>query len=221
MIRRSGQPSVEAAQRLVAVARGLDLVAVGAQLVGQQDEQVRVVVDDEDPGAACATGPAWPASIGSGHPRGRSARAPSGRRTGSAARSGQASWSGSLRVADLAAVLDQVDVRLVHLVRLEQRRGTGRGPRRASPSAAAGRPGATTRSTWRSIGMSGRPKQNSSSDRRGLLADAVDLGQPVAGLERRSCRRGTRASSRRAPRGSCAASPGGAAPSGWPGRPAG
>ena len=36
-------------ERLVAVARGRDLVAVGAQLVGEQDEQVRVVVDDEDP----------------------------------------------------------------------------------------------------------------------------------------------------------------------------
>ena len=49
MIRRSGQP-VEPPQRLVAVARGLDLEAVGAQLVGQQDEQVRIVVDDEDAG---------------------------------------------------------------------------------------------------------------------------------------------------------------------------
>ena len=42
---RRAQP----AEGLVAVARGRDLVAVGAQLVGQQDEQVRIVVDDEDP----------------------------------------------------------------------------------------------------------------------------------------------------------------------------
>ena len=40
--------AVEPPQRLLAVARGLDLEAVVAQLVGQQDEQVRVVVDDED-----------------------------------------------------------------------------------------------------------------------------------------------------------------------------
>ena len=40
-----------------------------------------------------------------------------------------------------------------------------------------------TRSTWRSTGISGVPKQNSSSDRRGLLADAVDARQPVARLE--------------------------------------
>ena len=46
MIRRSGQRGPQPAQRLLAVARGLDLEAVGAELVGEQDEQVRVVVDD-------------------------------------------------------------------------------------------------------------------------------------------------------------------------------
>ena len=93
--------------------------------------------------------------------------------------------SGRLGVADLATVLDQVDVRLVHLVGLEQRRGTGRA---RPPAVAFGGRRPTrciTRSTWRSIGSSGAPKQNSSSDRGGLLADPVDLGQPVAGLERR------------------------------------
>ena len=44
-----GPAAVEAAQRLLAVTRGLDLEAVAAQLVGQQDEQVRIVVDDQDP----------------------------------------------------------------------------------------------------------------------------------------------------------------------------
>ena len=44
-----GPAGPEPAQGLVAVAGGLDLVAVGAELVGEQDEQVRVVVDDEDP----------------------------------------------------------------------------------------------------------------------------------------------------------------------------
>ena len=38
----------EAAQRLLAVARRLDLVAVRAQLVREDHEQVRVVVDDQD-----------------------------------------------------------------------------------------------------------------------------------------------------------------------------
>ena len=50
MIRRSGQPLCEPAEGLVAVAGRLDLEAVGAELIGEQDEQVRVVVDDEDPG---------------------------------------------------------------------------------------------------------------------------------------------------------------------------
>ena len=39
----------EPAEGLVAVAGGLDLVAVRAELVREDDEQVRVVVDDEDP----------------------------------------------------------------------------------------------------------------------------------------------------------------------------
>ena len=39
----------QAAQRLVAVARGRDLVAVDPELVGEDDEQVGVVVNDQDP----------------------------------------------------------------------------------------------------------------------------------------------------------------------------
>ena len=49
MIRRSGQPDFEPPERLVAVARGLDLEPVRAELVGEEDEEVRVVVDDQDP----------------------------------------------------------------------------------------------------------------------------------------------------------------------------
>ena len=49
MIRRSGQAWRQPAQRLVAVARGLDLVAVHAELIGEDDEQVGVVVNDQDP----------------------------------------------------------------------------------------------------------------------------------------------------------------------------
>ena len=41
--------ALQAAERLVAVARGLDVEAVGPELVGEQDQQVRVVVDDQDP----------------------------------------------------------------------------------------------------------------------------------------------------------------------------
>ena len=40
----------QAAECLVAVPRGRDLEAVGAQLIGEQDEQVRIVVDQQDPG---------------------------------------------------------------------------------------------------------------------------------------------------------------------------
>src|SRR5215210_4695894 len=39
----------EPAKRLIAVARGRRLVAVTAELIGQEHEKVRVVVDDEDP----------------------------------------------------------------------------------------------------------------------------------------------------------------------------
>ena len=49
MIRRSGHAWSEPAQGLLAVAGGLDLVAVGAELLREEDEQVRVVVDDQDP----------------------------------------------------------------------------------------------------------------------------------------------------------------------------
>ena len=45
-----GPTGTQPTERLVPVARGRDLVAVRAQLVGEQDEQVRVVIDDEDPG---------------------------------------------------------------------------------------------------------------------------------------------------------------------------
>src|SRR5687768_16861118 len=49
------QPS----ERLVPVPGGGDLVTVRAQLVGQQDEQVRVVIDDEDPGGRTAAAQHW------------------------------------------------------------------------------------------------------------------------------------------------------------------
>ncbi len=47
----------EPPQRLVAVAGRLDLVAVGPELLGEDDEQVGVVVDDEDPRDGHAVGP--------------------------------------------------------------------------------------------------------------------------------------------------------------------
>ena len=49
---------------------------------------------------------------------------------------------GALGVADLAAVLDEVDVRLVHLVGLEQAEDEVVAVVERSPWAAAGRPGA-------------------------------------------------------------------------------
>jgi hypothetical protein len=45
---------LEPAQRLVTVARGLNLVAVGAELVGEKHELVRVVVDEKDAGQRLA-----------------------------------------------------------------------------------------------------------------------------------------------------------------------
>ena len=43
-----GPAGLEAAEGLGAVARGDDRVAVVAQLVGEEHEEARVVVDDED-----------------------------------------------------------------------------------------------------------------------------------------------------------------------------
>ena len=68
-----------------------------------------------------------------------------------------------LGVADHAAVVDQQHVRRVHLVGLEQAeeqvvRLVGGRLGRDEPDRAA-----TTRSTWRSTGISGVPKQNSST----------------------------------------------------------
>ena len=40
---------LEAAQGLVTVARGGDLEAIAPELIGEDDEQVPVVVDDQDP----------------------------------------------------------------------------------------------------------------------------------------------------------------------------
>ena len=54
-----------------------------------------------------------------------------------------------------------------------------------SPSAAAARPRRATRSTWRSIGNSGWPKQNSSTIEAVFLPMPSIARQPVAGLERR------------------------------------
>ncbi len=46
----------KAAERLVAIAGGLHLVAVGAQLLGEEHEQVGIVIDDEDPRRRDAVG---------------------------------------------------------------------------------------------------------------------------------------------------------------------
>ena len=48
MMEQVGPAGLEAAERLLAVARGLDLEAVVAELVREQHEQVRIVVDEED-----------------------------------------------------------------------------------------------------------------------------------------------------------------------------
>ena len=48
MISRSGQAVSSRRERLVAVPGRDDVVAVRAQLVGEEDEEVRVVVDDQD-----------------------------------------------------------------------------------------------------------------------------------------------------------------------------
>ena len=68
MIRRSGHDGAQPAEGLVAVAGGRDLVAVGAQLVGEEDEQVRVVVDDQDPGRVGAADHAGEYREGSAEP---------------------------------------------------------------------------------------------------------------------------------------------------------
>ena len=90
-----------------------------------------------------------------------------------------------LGVADHAAVVDQQHVRRVHLVGLEQAeeqvvRLVGGRLRREQPD-----PLATTRSTWRSTGISGVPKQNSSTIEAVFLPMPSIGGEPVARLERR------------------------------------
>ena len=69
---------------------------------------------------------------------------------------------------------------------------------------AAARPGARPARRGGRPASSGRPKREQQHDRRGLLADAVDRRSASRAPRARACRRGTRASSRRAPRGSCA-----------------
>ena len=44
-----GPGAVEAAERLFAVARGRDVEAVEAELLGERDEQIAIVVDEQDP----------------------------------------------------------------------------------------------------------------------------------------------------------------------------
>ena len=121
--------------------------------------------------------------------------------------------------ADLPAVLDEVDVGLVLWSGSEHAEDEVAGFLERTSSAALCRPGALTRSTCRSMGISGSPNENRSS------TDAVFLPMPSIGSASRAprvrtCRRGTRGSSRRVPRGCAAASPGSEAPSGWPARPA-
>ena len=126
---------------------------------------------------------------------------------------------GPLGVADLASVLDQVDVGLVHLVRLEQ-------PEEEVVRVVGGRLGADQSDPQRDpldvpvdrherqsrTRTAAAPRRSSCRCRRWRSASRA----PRA----RSSRRGTRASSRRVPRGSGAGSPGSVAPSGWP-RPPG
>ena len=49
MISRSGQAAVEASERLLAVARGRDVEAVEPELLGERDEEITIVVNEQDP----------------------------------------------------------------------------------------------------------------------------------------------------------------------------
>ena len=145
---------------------------------------------------------------------------PSGRRSGSAGASGQASWSGRWAWQ----IRRPCWIRLTWASYIWSGSSMPRNRSWASSAVAFGPISPTrwtTRSTWRSTGMSGRPKREQQQHRGGLLADAVDRRSASRGPRAPACRRGTRASSRRVPRGCGGASPGSAAPSGWRGRPAG
>ncbi len=86
--------AVEPAERLLAVARRLDLEPIGAQLIREQHEQVRVVIDDEDarrPGAAPPTAAQHGRRIHAG------VRAPSGPRSGSGRGAGRSRAPGCAR----------------------------------------------------------------------------------------------------------------------------
>ena len=110
---------------------------------------------------------------------------------------------------------------LVHLVRLEQRRGPGRAPRRSEAFGGSSPTRRTTRSTWRSIGSSGRPKQNSRTTDAVFLPMPLICGQPVARLEGGHVAEELERVVAALLADRAAASPGAAAPSGSPGRPAG
>ena len=49
MISRSGQDAVEASERLLAVTRGRDVEPVESELLGERDEQISIVVNEQDP----------------------------------------------------------------------------------------------------------------------------------------------------------------------------
>ena len=196
MMSRSGQPRLQPAQRLVAVAGGRDVVAVVAELVGEDDEQVRIVVDEEEPGRALL--PCRPAADHHGasiprqaarrpaRPAGRRARrrraaygafesrkrqrGASGQRSQAGLRASQVlrpCWIRSTWAGVDVLRREQVPVDLVLLVRAGLRRHEADPP--AHPLHV------------RVDRHQRQPEAEQEDDRGGLLADPRHLGQPVAG----------------------------------------
>ena len=143
-------------------------------------------------------------------------RAPSGRRSGSGRGSGSSSCFGAAGVADRRG-RGGSELTWVSYVRSgapAASRGTGRG---RGPACAFGGSSPIRFDDPLDVAVDRHQRQaEAEQEQRPTRSSCRSRGSASAsrGPRAAACRRGTRASSRRAPRGSCGASPGAAAPSG-------